>query len=574
MGATLFAFCFFSYLQDVGTREASHGIAARRRLKIANGTNALANLQEGCHEMESWEREAKGVVYYGAILLYAFFGLAIVCDDFFVASLEQISERLKLSEDVAGATFMAAGSSAPELFVSIADNVLTKPGKVIGMGTIIGSAIFNICVIIAVTSMLAGRPLQLDYRPLSRDSAWYALSILILLIVVWDKQVTLFESVVLFVGYIGYLVQMIYNEAFMEFMERRFGKPAGADETQSINSGADEKATQPPEAPIALALVTAGGARHNSVSSESGHPTRKRSVSHAHRKSSSSDPKLLPEHGTSSSTQPLAGQVGTVQVTIAANPLADKGQDPSAQLNRAAADKAAMQTISLDESAGQEMASQQNQVSEDEENGYWESVIDVPSDFLGKLWFFLTFPLSLAFKLSIPDCRYAYWQTAAGCSLTFVMSIVWIGFLTFAVVYCIEKIGCGLDAPFSLLALTVVAAGTSVPDALSSVLVARDGQGDMAVSNAIGSNIFDILLGLGAPFILSNLIYDAPVQVGSPEEDFGELLISVFILFGVLLAVILILKHAKWILHKRVGFTLFAIYVCYVIFAYTYETAK
>ena len=42
---------------------------------------------------------------------------------------------------------MAAGSSAPELFVSLADNVLTEPGKAIGIGTIIGSAIFNICVV-------------------------------------------------------------------------------------------------------------------------------------------------------------------------------------------------------------------------------------------------------------------------------------------------------------------------------------------------------------------------------------------------------------------------------------------
>ncbi len=39
-------------------------------------------------------------------------------------------------------------------------------------------------------------------------------------------------------------------------------------------------------------------------------------------------------------------------------------------------------------------------------------------------------------------------------------------------------------------------------DALSSILVARDGYGDMAVSNAIGSNVFDINLGLGLPFII------------------------------------------------------------------------
>ena len=61
------------------------------------------------------------------------------------------------SPDVAGATFMAAGSSAPELFVSFADNVIATETKSIGVGTIIGSAIFNILIIIALTAALAGQ---------------------------------------------------------------------------------------------------------------------------------------------------------------------------------------------------------------------------------------------------------------------------------------------------------------------------------------------------------------------------------------------------------------------------------
>ena len=48
-----------------------------------------------------------------------FAGIAIVCDDYFVPALEKIVEKLELSDDVAGATFMAAGSSAPELFTSV-----------------------------------------------------------------------------------------------------------------------------------------------------------------------------------------------------------------------------------------------------------------------------------------------------------------------------------------------------------------------------------------------------------------------------------------------------------------------
>jgi Ca2+/Na+ antiporter len=47
----------------------------------------------------------------------------------------------------------------------------------------------------------------------------------------------------------------------------------------------------------------------------------------------------------------------------------------------------------------------------------------------------------------------------------------------------------------------VIAAGTSVPDALSSILVAKNGQGDMAVANVLGSNVFNIFMGLGLPWL-------------------------------------------------------------------------
>merc|ERR1719272_2047699 len=87
-------------------------------------------------------------------------------------------------------------------------------------------------------------------------------------------------------------------------------------------------------------------------------------------------------------------------------------------------------------------------------------------------------PLFLAFEVTIPNCSLPH--NKGRHLVTFFASIFWIG---------------------------VLSAGTSVPDAIGSLLVARDGQGDMAVSNAIGSNLFDILLGLGLPWMLGTLIF-------------------------------------------------------------------
>lgn len=69
------------------------------------------------------------------MILASIVGVAIICDDFFVPSLEAISDKLDLSEDVAGATFMAAGSSAPELFTSVAGVGVESD---VGIGTIVG----------------------------------------------------------------------------------------------------------------------------------------------------------------------------------------------------------------------------------------------------------------------------------------------------------------------------------------------------------------------------------------------------------------------------------------------------
>lgn len=117
--------------------------------------------------------------------LYMFAALAIVCDDYFVPALERLSEELSLSEDVAGATFMAAGSSAPELFTSVIGVFVAKSD--IGIGTIVGSAVFNILVIIGACGLFVEGDIPLSWWPLFRDSMFYLVTIVCLLIVIYPE---------------------------------------------------------------------------------------------------------------------------------------------------------------------------------------------------------------------------------------------------------------------------------------------------------------------------------------------------------------------------------------------------
>lgn len=99
----------------------------------------------------------------------------------------------------------------------------------------------------------------------------------------------------------------------------------------------------------------------------------------------------------------------------------------------------------------------------------------------------LGLPLVKAMSWTIPPC--AAPQYRRYYPLAFAMNIVWIAFLCLWMVLLAEKVGCIIGVNSFLMGLVVLAAGTSIPDALASVAVAREGYGGMAVSNAIGSNV-------------------------------------------------------------------------------------
>lgn len=64
------------------------------------------------------------------------------------------------------------------------------------------------------------------------------------------------------------------------------------------------------------------------------------------------------------------------------------------------------------------------------------------------------------------------------------------------------------------MGMTFLALGTSIPEAMSSIILTRHGFGPLSISNSIQSNIFDILLCLGIPWIFRTAI--APAISGQP----------------------------------------------------------
>ncbi|KAJ0399684.1 hypothetical protein P43SY_003689 [Pythium insidiosum] len=595
LGAAMALAAGVAFVQ-VAVSSSSSAISLSPLRRLAANGSATALEDGDCAGLQPWEHRG-GLALYVFLLLYVFVALAIVCDDYFVTSLEKISDALGLSQDVAGATFMAAGSSAPELFVSLADNVFAPPKQSLGVGTIVGSAIFNILIIIALSALLSHEVLQLDWRPLLRDSLWYAWSIAALTYTIWDGSVDLYESLALFGSYVAYCLYMSQNERVINACCKRPGDDddggdveqveAADAQAKALEAAADHAAqlvaqrggegkrawTIDVDAPRRPQATTAGdgGAtrmeRQASLGSHASHP-------HPHRLGSQS--KLNPmfrskyrmfqyhphlhERSASGRTLSDVGIKSSVETTVDPN-AAKTLRELTLQPVGVTAPTAAATAKSKAEKNDREPLTRE---SDDEElGGYFDEIFDVPNGVLPKLWFLFTRPIVIPMRLTIPDCRYPIFSGPLGFTSSFVLSIVWIAVLSHFTVVWATKFGCLAGIPSALMGLTIIAAGTSVPDALSSVLVARDGQGDMAVSNAIGSNVFDILLGLGLPFFLSNIIYKKPVTIVVDDLE-----LSIFILFGVLLSVLLLLGVSRWRLHPIAGGVMAVMYAGYVVFSY------
>ena len=158
--------------------------------------------------------------------------------------------------------------------------------------------------------------------------------------------------------------------------------------------------------------------------------------------------------------------------------------------------------------------------AEDEAEDPGNPLCEFPESIGGRISYVLSFPLMVGMVFTIPDCRRPKFEKWAPAS--FFMSIVWIAIFSYFMVWWATQLGDAIGIPPKIMGLTFLAAGTSIPDLMTSVIVARQGFGDMAVSSSVGSNIFDILVGLPIPWFLKTLVDGEPLGLGG--DDGGELM--------------------------------------------------
>lgn len=374
-------------------------------------------------------------------------GLAIVCDEYFVSSLDRICEELKLSPDVAGATFMAAGSSAPELATVIIGVFFAKDD--IGVSGVIGSAVFNIMFVISVCALFSGTVLQLNWWPLVRDCTFYSLSIIIMLFVICNDVISWPEALFMLFCYVIYCIALHFNAQLEQLVQPFILKLPIKLPTREEQS----------------ALVTFKNVP------DSTYNTQNSEVASPQQELKEKEPKS-PEYNydANSSWDPNAAWTDDSSVPAKPAPTSNSwnsGNDWGDGSQNYGYIKTEGETEASDVQPEQKLATVTTAIAQQKNNDpYYKPSKDRPEhpdplikpeggSLMKLIYWYIVFPIHFMCRKTMPDVKleqYKNWYP-----LTFCISMVWISFYSYFMVWMITIIGFTLGIPDTVMGLTFVA---------------------------------------------------------------------------------------------------------------------
>ncbi|XP_042185656.1 sodium/potassium/calcium exchanger 2-like isoform X1 [Oncorhynchus tshawytscha] len=507
--------------------------------------------------LEERRQGAVGLHMFG--MLYMFIALAIVCDEFFVPALTVITEKLQISDDVAGATFMAAGGSAPELFTSVIGVFISHSN--VGIGTIVGSAVFNILFVIGMCALFSKEVLQLTWWPLFRDVSFYIIGLLMLILFFLDNQIFLWESIALLMCYLSYVTFMKFNANVETFIKSKLGQ----------NQVDEVEAAPKLESDSLLSDVIYSESHSYGAQATTGDDENKLTAKPRLQRGGSS----ASLHNTLMRNSIFQLMIHTLDPLSEGEGLGGRFKEKASILHKMAKQKcqdggdgekpngvAADKNIPNSSNVTVEVTSPANGdvgPAEEEEDEDAPLSLEWPETNRKRITYLLILPIVFPLWLSLPDVRRE--TSTKFFPITFIGSICWIAAFSYLMVWWAHQVGETFWITEEIMGLTILAAGTSIPDLITSVIVARKGLGDMAVSSSVGSNIFDITVGLPFPWLIYGLVNDfKAVQVSS-----NGLFCAIVLLFLMLLFVIISIASCKWKMSKVLGGLMFLLYIFFLV---------
>lgn len=468
------------------------------------------------------------------MLLYCFLGLGRVADGYLVTSLETLCVRLNVREDVAGASFMAFGSAAPEIIVNAVGTMKAVYTKSVsgedanlGVGAIIGSGMIAFTLVPGACALASSTPLHLKRRPLLRDLLFYSIALAQLMYCIEDGVVTGLESGVMLALYTVYMCIVVWSSHVRTLYRTRVLGLAPTAQRSFVQGVISSTAPMQP----------VDGASFDSAT----------------------DAGVLPAHaGLASGADWVTGEVrrGTWEVVPEQTQLDADGTDVDDETDDGRAWTVAMPLELDDEQSLMRMGGGGRPHSVQ-----WDLRHHVVTHSL-RVVEWASVPLDVLFSYTCPECAHDG-PGAAWYPVTFFVSFLWVSLFSMVISGVVSHWGELSGVPPTFLGMAIIAIGAEVPDCIQSVTVAKRGYGSMAVSNSFGSQIINILIGLGVPWTMSNAA-GIPIHVGDIRHIhvMGALqACNVSALFTVLLGIAFTCGQSKAVLNRKKGGVLLLMYI-------------
>jgi len=200
-----------------------------------------------------------------------------------------------------------------------------------------------------------------------------------------------------------------------------------------------------------------------------------------------------------------------------------------------------------------------------DEDTHYESDDHEEHSGLGQVIHLAAVPLEFAFDWTCPDCEIGA-RYEKLYLVTFGAAFLWVTIFSFVLSSVIERWVNISGVPMTFFGLLLVSLGAEIPDTIESVTVAKRGYGSMAVSNCQGTQVINICLGLGVPWLI---VVSTGQKIrletgGLLPPAFIQCVVLCFNMF-ILLGITLINGRDKAILNKQVAMYLVSAYVCAIL---------
>ncbi len=496
------------------------------------------------------------------VSLYA---LALVADAFFCPALETVATILKISPEVAGATLLALGNGAPDVFAQVAAVTSgTMPDVDMAVSTVLGSGLFITTVVLGVVILMDRTKNASDgsltgvlvsAAPYNRDVYAYLIGILTVFAIMIKGVIALWHTTLLASAYAAYIILAVFKDEGIDDDDE--SAPVFTLDGDEENNNKKKK-SRTREVPLFDLASQKGGPDDNKGADL---PRRKK-------------PKMLR----------LGPSDGLLEGAFA---------------------------WAMSEAQWDDMTPSQKALAPITTPIFLIMSLTMPVIREGRLGkgyatalaffaplFFLAAPGSATamFRDNLPGSPY-FWILciSAGCSvltgiklqfekegpkaasepiamLAFINSIVWMHLAAEHLVLIIDALAkiAGISEEF--LGATVLAWANCVGDLVSNMAVAKAGQAAMAVTACFAGPLFNLLVGLAASLVYVNVILgDVQVQVGN-----SVLVLLVGSLASLLMVLSLTVRKSdyEYALSAKLGWSLIGFYVAFEVFFCLVELGK